>query len=120
MPIPEHLIAGLERLEPLPVTTQRLLEVLGQEGSSFAEIAEIVEHDQAVAANILRVANSSMLSTRFPIEDLHNAVVRLGRGLLLEIALGQHVKTMVHDAPLYALTENELWWHGAVIAIAVR
>lgn len=119
MAIPEKLIAGIDRLDPLPVTMRRLMDALGDENVPFQEIVEIVEHDQAVAANVLRTANSAFLGGQYEITSLRSAVIRLGLDLLLEIALGGHLRNLATSAPMYGLTEDDLWLHSAAAARAV-
>ena len=49
-PLPAALVRGIEQLEPMPVTAQRLLALMNGEEVSLAKIAELVEFDQAIAA----------------------------------------------------------------------
>lgn len=79
MAISDQLLRGIQQLTPLPVTVQRLATALGDEEVSPNKIADIVEYDGAVAANILRVANSATYGGRFRTERIRDAVVRLGR-----------------------------------------
>lgn len=120
MAIPEHLLDGVKRLDPLPITVQRLLAVINQETSNFNQIVDIVEYDPAVASNILRVANSPAYAGRFQIERLRDAVVRLGVNNLLNIVLSGHLKKLKVSAPLYGLTENDLWLHATAASLAVK
>lgn len=120
MALPDRLLEGIHTLDPLPVTTQRLMEVLDEEDTPFGEIVGIVEHDAAVAANVLRIANSSMLASRFPITEMRAAVIRLGLDMLLQIVIGDYMRGIVRDAPMYDLSEHDLWLHSAVSGIAVR
>ncbi len=120
MSVPEKLLTGIERLEPLPLTLQRLVVILGKEDINTTEIVQVIELDGAVAANILRMANSARFGGRFEITNLKDAVVRLGTSVLLEIALGAQLHTLRTAAPLYDLTEDDLWLHGAAASMAVK
>jgi len=120
MSVPEKLLEGIEHLEPLPFTLQRLVVILGREDINTTEIVQVIEFDGAVAANILRTANSARFCGRFEITNLRDAVVRLGTSVLLEIALGAQLHTLKTAAPLYDLTEDDLWLHGAAASMAVK
>ena len=120
MAIPNNLLEGIAHLDPLPITIQRLVEKLGDDQVSPREIADIVEYDQAIATTLLRVANSAAMGSRFRIERISDAVVRLGVDQLLDIALGSHLRSLSADTELYDLTEDELWLHGAVSSIAAK
>jgi putative nucleotidyltransferase with HDIG domain len=118
--IHDKLLDAIDRLEPLPLTVQKLTLALGAEDVGPGRIAQIIEYDEAITANILRVANSAAYGARFRVERIRDAVVRLGTSAMLDIVLGQHLKTMKADAPMYDLTEDDLWLHGAVASLAVR
>jgi putative nucleotidyltransferase with HDIG domain len=120
MAIPEMLLEGIQQLRPLPITVQRLNAALACEDVSPKKIADIVEYDGAVAANILRAANSAAYGARFRIERIRDAVVRLGTATLLDILLGEHLKSMKAPAPMFDLTEDDLWLHGAAASLAVK
>ncbi len=120
MSVPEKLLEGIEHLEPLPLTLQRLVVILGKDDINATEIVQVIELDGAVAANILRMANSARFGGRFEITNLRDAVVRLGTSVLLEIALGAQLHTLKTAAPLYDLTEDDLWLHGAAASMAVK
>ncbi len=120
MSVPEKLLEGIERLEPLPITLQKLIVSLEQEDVNTGEIVQVIELDGAVAANILRMANSARFGGRFEITSLRDAVVRLGTSTILEIALGAQLHTLKAAAPLYDLTEDDLWLHGAAASLAVK
>jgi putative nucleotidyltransferase with HDIG domain len=120
MAIPNNLLEGIQQLKPLPVTAQRLAAALAGEEISSNKIADIIEYDGAVAANILRVVNSAAYAGCFRIERIRDAVVRLGTTTLLNLVLGNHLKSMKTPALLYDLTEDDLWLHGAAASLAVK
>lgn len=120
MALPKGLLDGIRNLDPLPITAQKLTEMIAQERVSADEIAELLEYDQAIAANILRVANSTVYAGLMPLQEIRQAVIRLGTSTLLDIILGDYLKRMMTDVPLYDLSENELWLHGAVASLAVN
>ena len=120
MGIPEQVLKGIDHLKPLPITLQRLLTALDQEQVDIKEIVSAAEHDGAVASNILRVANSAAFGGRFRVESMRDAIVRLGTTTLLDIILGDHLRTIKVAAPLYDLTEDDLWLHGATASLAIK
>lgn len=120
MAIPDEILSGIHNLDPLPVTVEKLIAALSDEDVSFKELGMVIEYDPAVAANILRVANSAFYAGRGRIQNPKDAVVRLGTATLLDIVLGNYLKELTVEAPLYSLSENELWMHAAVSSIAVR
>jgi putative nucleotidyltransferase with HDIG domain len=118
--IPNQILNGIQHLDPLPVTARKLAIMLQDDNSSVQEIANVVQYDAAVAANILRVANSAAYAGRYPIERIRDAVVRLGTENLLTIVLGQHLRTFRVAAPLYDLTEDDLYLHSAASVLMIK
>ena len=94
MSVPEKLLEGIDRLEPLPFTLQKLVLYLDKPEVETTEIVQIIELDGAVTANILRMANSARFGGRFETTSLRDAVVRLGTSALLEIALGAQMRSL--------------------------
>jgi putative nucleotidyltransferase with HDIG domain len=120
MSIPDKILDGIDRLEPLPITVQKLLVALNDEQVNFAEISETIEYDGAITSNILRTANSAAFGGRSRIEHVKDAVVRLGTITLLDIMLIGHLRSMRVAAPVYRLSEDDLWLHGAAASLAVK
>jgi putative nucleotidyltransferase with HDIG domain len=120
MEIPEKLLEGIDRLEPLPPTVQRLVVALNEEDVDFDEVVSAVEFDAAVASNILRIANSPVYGGRAEIQHIRDAIVRLGTAALLDIVLVGHLRAIKRPAPLYDLSEDDLWLHGAAASLAVK
>jgi putative nucleotidyltransferase with HDIG domain len=119
MTVPARLLDQIDHLEPLPTTVRKLVTALHDEQTSVADVARLVELDQAVGANVLRVASSSLYRGKFPIKSIRDSVVRLGLKTILSVALDGHLKKYRTDAPMYDLTEDDLWLHGAVASLAV-
>jgi putative nucleotidyltransferase with HDIG domain len=118
--IPEKLLAGIQRLDPLPITVQKLMATLADESVRFRDIVSIIEYDGAVAANILKVANSGAYGGSYRTETISSAVIRLGAANLLNIVLGEHLTSLKPAAPMYSLTENDFWLHSAAASLAAR
>jgi putative nucleotidyltransferase with HDIG domain len=118
--IPNQILSGIQHLDPLPATARKLSTMLRDEKSNVQEIAEVVQYDAAVAANILRVANSPAYAGRYPAERVRDAVIRLGTENLLTIVLGEYLKVFKVSAPLYDLTEDDYYLHSAASALMIK
>lgn len=118
--IPKQMLDGIKHLDPLPITARRLTSMLGNEDVNAQEVVKVVEYDPAVAANILRVANSGAYGGRYRIERVRDAVVRLGTENLLAIILGEYMKVFKGAAPMYDLTEDDLYLHSAAASLMMK
>jgi HD-like signal output (HDOD) protein len=121
MSLPATILAGIDTLEPLSTTVQQLVSAANSEdGVSADHIVDAVEHDPAVAATILRTANSAAYAGIARIQDIRTAVVRLGVNNLLDILLGDHLRKLKTQAAAYNLDENGMWLHATACSLAVR
>ncbi len=120
MTLPEGLVSRIEHLAPMPITAQRLLSVINDDDVSLAEIARIVEFDEALVSNTLRVANSVYFYRGKAVNDAKTAVVRLGTTNLFNLILGQYLRQLSIPAPLYDLSEDDLWFHSTVASLAAE
>ncbi len=118
--IPVNMLAGIKRLDPLPVTLQRLIRAVDDENTGAAQIGEIVQYDHAAVAEILRVANSAAYGGWARTDSVRDAVNRFGKSRIMHIVLGGHLKRLQVTAPLYDLTEDELWSHSTASSLAIK
>ena len=120
MPVPLKVRQGLGTLKPLPATANRLIAALQKEDTSLSSVSEFIEYDQVIAGRVLRLARSAAYSGSMAINDVHTATMRLGTATILELVLGDYLRTLKMKAPLYDLDEDDLWAHGAASGLAVR
>jgi putative nucleotidyltransferase with HDIG domain len=118
--IPKQILDGIKHLAPLPTTARRLASMLGSENVNVQELAKVVEYDAAIAANIVRVANSPAYAGRYPVDKVRDAVVRLGTANLLTIVLGEYLRVFRVAAPLYDLTEDDIYMHSAAASLMMK
>lgn len=92
-------IAALDRLPALPASSLRLISMLAGDGRSadLDEVEGVVRRDEAIAAAVLRLANSAANSRSSRVFGLHEAVRRLGARTLCRIALEMQVSGYLAD-----------------------
>jgi putative nucleotidyltransferase with HDIG domain len=93
-------IAAIERLPALPTTGTRLVAMLagGGEDADLREVERIVRSDEAVAASVLRLANSAACAAPGKVVGLPEAIRRLGARRLCRIALETQASSLLSDA----------------------
>jgi putative nucleotidyltransferase with HDIG domain len=115
-----ELVRGIRELEPLPRTARELLALVRGEDASITRVAELIEYDQAITANFLRLARSAAFAGTKPPATVLEAVRRLGTMPLLTLVLRDYMSRMRHGAPCYDLSEEDLWGHSAASQLAVE
>jgi HD-like signal output (HDOD) protein len=113
---------GTISIPPLPQLVTRLKGLLA-DGSqaSTKEVAGLIRNDPAVAASILRMANSAAFGGLLRISDLSQAIARLGfrqvSSVVTALAHGAHFSSK--DPAKQAMLEV-LWGHAVATALAAR
>ena len=116
----QRLLDESSKLQALPHSAVRLSSLLSHADWVLKDIVQVVEHDLVLTGRLLRLANSSTMAASHPVSSVGDAIVRVGPGPLLTLALASAVR-MEMQRPLksYGLEERELWRHSVAAALAV-
>ncbi len=113
------LASGDVRLPSLPDIALRVQKVLDDPRASREQVAKVVSADAALAARIMKLANSAFLNpSAKPITDLQRALTQVGHQLVRCTAVSFSVQQMQLGSGDAALRPymRELWRKGASIA----
>jgi putative nucleotidyltransferase with HDIG domain len=117
----EAVMRSANDLEPLPASATRLAELVSREDSHLQEIEEVIRFDQALTGRLLRSANSAANATSREITTVREAVMRLGAGTVLSLAIGFSVRKHLDAGdPEHGLAEGALWRHSVATALAAQ
>jgi HD-like signal output (HDOD) protein len=104
-------------LPSMPDITLRIAKVINDTNTDSEDIAHVVQADPTVAARIISVVNSAAYRGKQPIDNLPDAVTRLGRSvthnLVISFALG---KLFSSDSKLLQQRMVDLWKHLSYVA----
>ncbi len=97
-------------LPPFPEIASAVLEVVRDPEGGVDRVAELIEHDPALAATVLRVANSAAYRGRAPALTLIHAIGRMGLSAVSELTVAtclrprpRHPETAVALASAWSL-----------------
>ena len=124
-PVPEALkasIGNLGRLPTLPEAATRAMTIAKDPNSSMAQLAAVIERDPALAAGILKLANSPLYRrSSWAVDSLKNAVVRLGERECQNVVLAVGVRSLFRRLPRARQLRYEgLWHHSFLTACLCR
>lgn len=119
MPI-EKLEQGLLRkldcgdieLPLLPQVASQVMALTSDPAADAAKLSSLIHQDQALAAHVLRIANSPAYMPRSPVTSLQHAVAMLGINLLSEIAFTMSLKADAFQVPGHEDEVKRLWRHS--------
>jgi two-component system, cell cycle response regulator len=119
----KEVFAKLSREFKLPSPSATVLEVMrlcSSETSSLKEIADLIQTDPALSAEIINYANSAFLATGVQVASVQKATVKLGMKTVVNLALGFSLlsnnkvgKCTTFDYPLF-------WRTSLAEALAAR
>ncbi|THJ21465.1 MAG: HDOD domain-containing protein [Nitrospira sp. CG24E] len=96
----------------LPQVAGRVMALANDPSADAARLSALIHQDQALAAHVLRVANSPAYMPRTPIASLQHAVAMLGVNQLSEIAVTISLKSAAVKIPGHETEVRQLWRHA--------
>jgi len=96
------------------------MQVVTNPLSNMEEIVKTIEYDPVLTSSVLKLANSAFYAPPAPISTVHDSVMRLGGGRILQFIVGQFSQgSLAQPCSGYDLPERELWRHSIAAAVAV-
>ena len=109
--------AGTLNVPLLPEAAATLLLMTEDEDADLDRLAEVVRSDPTMAAQLLRVANSPLFVSRYPIASLRTALSRLGMFQVRQIALLIVCDTKVFRVRGWEEPIRRLFKHSVLVAL---
>ena len=117
----EKIIKAAKDLPPMPDVIFKIQRTLLDPNAYAQQIADLIETDQALAARVLRYANSPFYGMTGKVSSVHHAAVILGFKTLGELTtIASFSELMGNKLPGYGYRADELWRHCLAVALASR
>ena len=117
----KDIINRIDTLKPIPPVATQILALAEDMNSSLSEIADLITHDPAITANVLRMCNSAYFGMRRKVESVNDAITLLGLDYIIDLVLMDSIShnfRYEHDG--YGLGEGELWRHAVLSSYVVN
>ncbi len=111
-------LGGLAVLPTLPTVAIRALELCQRENLDLEEIAKLVGNDPALAARVMKAANSPAFSWRDEVRTLTNAVTLLGVNAVRTLILSSSLLRDARDGQIAAV--SSYWKRSVLAALSAR
>ncbi len=108
----DQLEHGNLDLPLLPQVANQVLMVADDPNADASKLSSLIQQDQALAGQILRIANSPAYLPRSPIASLQQAIAWLGLNMLSGIAFSVSVQSGVFNIKGYEKEVKNLWRHA--------
>lgn len=118
----EEILACVSQIPPFPKVAHRVLELLEDPNVNAQHLAEVIQYDQAITANIMKMCNAAYFGLPHKISSIRDAVVILGQNTLKElIMVGASAAFYEGKAGGgYKLEEGELWKHSVAVGLMAK
>jgi putative nucleotidyltransferase with HDIG domain len=114
----QTIIRSIKKLPPFPGVASRALKILEDPDAAVSQVIPIVQYDQAITANVLKLCNSAYYGLVRKVRSLREGLVLLGNAELRNIILaGTVVKFLQQENKGYDLSSGELWKHAVASAV---
>ncbi|MDX1453353.1 MAG: HDOD domain-containing protein [Oleiphilaceae bacterium] len=101
----------------LPDVASRVLALSNDPDSDAAQLAKLIQSDQALAGHVMRIANSAAYTPNASMVSLQQAIARLGMSLISEIALAASLNSKLFRAPGFENRSARIWDHALLCGL---
>jgi HD-like signal output (HDOD) protein len=119
----DRLTALIDRsstLASLPDIYYKLSSVINNPSSSLKDIAEVIEKDPALMAQLLKIANSALFNFPSQVTTITQAITVVGIQQLKELTLACNVISAFPLIPKHFIDNESFWKHSLAVGVASR
>jgi putative nucleotidyltransferase with HDIG domain len=117
----QELIKEIHNLKPVPAVANQLLAVVDEPDSSMEDIANVIQYDPVITADILKTCNSAFFGLKHPAESIKDAVNMMGTDQIIELALLKSgADTLSGSQEGYGLEAGDMWRYSVSSAVIAK
>jgi len=113
----DRILKSTGDLPPMPHVAAQVMEKLGSDDTTPEDLTRVISQDQALAARVLRIANSSFYSASARIKTLSHAIAFVGFNAIRSIVIAAAMRDLY---PVLGKNEQLLWEHSVASGLAAR
>ena len=115
----EEVLLLIEHIPPFPKVAQRVMDLLVDPNTTAMQLAEVIQFDAAITANVLKICNAAYFGLPRKVSSLDEGLVVIGQDILKDIIItsssAKFFKGKVGGG--YDLGDGELWKHSVACGI---
>lgn len=112
---------SLGDIATLPEITLKIIETVEDPRSTARDLHEIVTHDLALSARILRVVNSAFYGLPGQVASIDRAIVMLGLNAVKNIAIAASLSRVFRGGRISRkYTARDMWVHSVAVGVASK
>ncbi len=118
----EEVLLLIEHIPPFPKVAQRVMVLLQDPNATAMQLAEVIQFDAAITANVLKICNAAYFGLPRKVSSLDEGLVVIGHDILKDIIItsssAKFFKGKVGAG--YDLGDGELWKHSVACGIMAK
>jgi len=119
LPADSPAASVLHRIPPFPMALIQILQTCSAEEPSATEIASSVAMEEVLAAKVVRAANGAHLGAAHTVNNVSDAVTRLGASAIRGMASAYFLGNTFSGAYAHPILSREaMWRHNLAVAAA--
>lgn len=105
----------------IPLVLMRILRLIDDDRVTAKKLEELIRHDPAISARILRLANSAFYCFRCRVRTISHAIALLGLNLVKSLAIGVSIfETFTKGLRKDARYIRQLWIHSFGVGVLAK
>jgi HD-like signal output (HDOD) protein len=113
----ERILKSTGDLPPMPHVAAEVMEKIGSDRTTAEDLNRVISQDQALAARVLRIANSSFYASTARIKTLSHAIAYMGFNSIRSLVIAAATRNLF---PVLGKNELRLWEHSVGCGLAAR
>jgi putative nucleotidyltransferase with HDIG domain len=114
----DRVAEAIDRIQPMPVSLTRLAQVVSSPELDLDNVVEVIELDPVLTGSVLRLANSASSRGVRAVTDVREAIVRLGLGPVMVVAMGGALTG--RNSSHHPERDRDRWLHAAASLFAAE
>jgi len=119
-PDPYNIVRGLTKVASLPTIFFKVEEALANPKGSNKLLADILSEDTALAARLLRLANSSFYNIPGTVDTITQAITVIGTHQLRDAVLASSIVSVFKNVPNDLVNMESFWRHSVACGVTCR
>lgn len=116
----EHVLETTDQLPPAPQVLSELLTVLSDLEADTSRAVDLITFDPGLTAKVLQTSNSALLGRGKPVDDVAEAVNRLGFQTVYRIVASASAGQILRPKGNYGVNPEAFWKHSVMTAFAAQ
>ena len=118
----DEILALIRHVPPFPKVAERVMQLLKDPDVTASQLAEVIQYDQAITANVLKICNAAYFGISRKVSSLDEGLVVIGHDILKDIIIASSSARFFQGkvGAGYGLEQGDMWRHSVATGIMAK